>query len=248
LQHRCSRPRPRGLARSWPSTFPTWVPLTTNTCTPAAHNASIRSRAPPASACRSGTAVPSQSKTIASNVSSGATAGRCRVPVGRPAGTGTVSSRSSVRQTPDRAAWAAPRTDRPPCPAGAARGDGHRPDVVATFGPLRLQRDRPLQRDRRSGAPEVLEATNELVLAGVVQTRIAEELPGESSATDRAAPAPSATLRWRRIGQADDTTRRCGGLAVDDPRFRTCPRAAIGGGEQTRASLSRFLDDSLVER
>jgi hypothetical protein len=59
-----------GRARSCPSTFPTWVPLTTKTCTPAAQSASTRVRTLLASDCRSGTAVPSQSSTIASKVSS----------------------------------------------------------------------------------------------------------------------------------------------------------------------------------
>ena len=50
LQHRNSCPLPFGLARNWPSTLPTWVPVTTITCTPAAHIASMRSRTLEASA------------------------------------------------------------------------------------------------------------------------------------------------------------------------------------------------------
>ncbi len=70
LQQRNSPPGPCGLARSCPSTFPTWVPVTMIECTPAALSASTRSRTTDASDCRSGTAVPSQSNTIASKVSS----------------------------------------------------------------------------------------------------------------------------------------------------------------------------------
>ncbi len=66
LSSRCSSPGPRGRAASWPSTFSRCVPLATATSRPCAHAASIAARTAPASAARSGTAVPSQSKSSAS--------------------------------------------------------------------------------------------------------------------------------------------------------------------------------------
>ena len=76
--HRNRRPGPAGLAWSCPSTFPTCVPVTTPRSKPRAHSSSTSSRKAPASALRSGTAVPSQSKTTASKRRS-SSAGRRRL-------------------------------------------------------------------------------------------------------------------------------------------------------------------------
>ena len=59
-------PGPAGLAPSCPSTLPTCVPVITASSSPSPHSSSTSSRRRDASALRSGTAVPSQSKTTAS--------------------------------------------------------------------------------------------------------------------------------------------------------------------------------------
>ena len=79
LTQRCRRPGPGGRAPSCPSTLPTWVPVTTARSRPRCAQLPRRGRgAGGASACRSGTAVPSQSKTIASKRRSSSSGGTNR--------------------------------------------------------------------------------------------------------------------------------------------------------------------------
>ena len=129
LQHRYSWPLPCGRARNWPSTLPTWVPVTTITWTPAAQISSMRSRTLEASAWRSGTAVPSQSNTIASKVLSQARAlPRPRRTEGRT-GSGTVRT-SPAGGTSDPIPLTHPRTHSPLAREKSARAqvlDGSAP-------------------------------------------------------------------------------------------------------------------------
>ena len=66
FRQRWRRPGPCGRARSWPSTLPTCVPVTTIMSIPSAQSSSIARRRSGVSAARSGTAVPSQSNRTAS--------------------------------------------------------------------------------------------------------------------------------------------------------------------------------------
>ncbi len=97
LSANSNRPGPDGRAHNCPSMLPTCVPLTIATIAPAAQSRSTSSRTSEASASRSGTAVPSQSKTNASK----------RRSSGLPGGTGAPVM---AYDAPSPLGWAKPPT------------------------------------------------------------------------------------------------------------------------------------------